>query len=946
MILLLALLPAVAQLTAWGQAPPVDAGALVARGVELARQGQHDAAGELFRRALAADPDHRDAHYNLALAYYNSGRHSQALREFEAVLAAEPRALDARKGLGLTQLALNRWADAAASLRAVVDATPGDAVAQAALGRAYMGAGNPRRALDPLREAVALQPAEAGFHYELGRAEAAVGNHEAAKRAFARALALKPGSAPAALGLARARLATGEVVLAAEALRPFAELPVPDPVVLTLLAETYDRLKLADEALVVRARLADQLPAQDAVRLRLRIAQAYADRRRWEEALAQFSAAAATDPGRAEAFVGLARCYQALGRSEEEVAAWRAAGELAPGNPEVWLGLATALLAAWKHPEALDALDRALQADPGHRGSLEMAAETAHLAGQADLVVAYRRRLLALDPADIAARFALADALVAHGQPVKALVEAAEALRRPDPPPEAFIKVAYLAEQVGNPELAATHWRRLMERGGEHHVPAGLELGRLLVQLGRASEAVALYRGLIGRRGDEPPLVLGLAAAWQAVGMDREAAEVLGPLVTARPKLTAARVALAESLSWLGEHEAARGEMEQVLAAGPPDERACRALVLVHERAGRPDEAVAALERLLPVGGPQEVILDLLATLYRRTGQVEQGAKRLVEVMQRHPEHPLLGLTAAQLLAEAGSLDAAERLLWELAERREGREAALRKLALLHLAAGAPTRALAPLRQLAEGHIPAAGVIAMLAEMEPRPDLAESAAETLTALARAPSGSPAFWLAAADLAHLMGRGTVEQARLQALHAQAPADPAFAVGLAALALHRDEPALAERTLSAVPPAAQADRALLHTLARAQAAQGRHEAALASLARIMGAMDPLPTDHMAAAALLEVMGRHEEALWQVVCALRLDPSHAPAQQAFREIIGAAPLAPSTLLEALQQLHAARPDARIVFDLADLLSRRPDAQEMTGQWLMHTRMMERPR
>ena len=863
------------------------------------------------------------------------------MREFREVLEIEPHALDARKGLGLAQLALRRYAEALKSLSAVVDVVPNDATALGGLGRAHMGMGNPDRALAPLRKAAALRPNEAGLAFELGKSEAAAGHHQQAKRAFSRALALKPNSIAAAVGLAKARIATSEFVLAAEVLRPLADAPVPDTEALSTLIAAYDALKLEEEALRTRAKLADVLPPNEAVPLRLRIGRTYVAKLRWEEALAQFAAAVKSDPHNVDALVGLAQCYHALGKTEEEIAQWQAAGQLAPHDLDIWMGLATAFADSPDRHKALGALKQALKADPTHRQALEVAAETARALGELKLTEDYLRRILALNPRDTTARFAVVDILVAQGQTAKGLVEAGEALRQPKPPPEAYIKVACLAEQLGNYELAITQWRRLARLGGEHEAPASLELGRLLVKVHRAPEAIRLYRQLLEKRAAPPEVALGLARAHQSIGEDKQAAAVLRPLLVAHPDLLEARVALAESLAWLGEHDETHRQMREVLAAGPLSEQACRTLVLVCERSGRLGEATTRLEELIPAGAPEDVSIELLGKLYRHAHREAAGGRRLIELFDENPAHPKLGLAGAQLLAEAGEMTQAEQVLWGIARRPKLKEAALRQLVRMHATLGAPQRAIPPLRRLLEDDPTAAWVIAMLAEMQPRPDMLTQVSEAVIALADEKLGGPGFWAAAVELAQFLGRGATELPRLQALAAQRPQDPGIATGLAVLALYQGNPGMAQRAIAQVPTERQDDRVLLHTLARAQAALGRSEEAMVSIHRAMKGGRGLAEDHVLYAKLLRQSRRFEEALWHMVSALKLDSSDVHARQVIREVIESDELPPATVMEGLKYVYFSHPDAPVVFELVDALSGRPDAQQMCAQWLMQRRL-----
>lgn len=109
---------------------PQDAHTLDTIGCVLTRLGGHESSVDVFRKAVAAEPDNRDYLYNLAAACGFTGRIEEAREHYEAILAADPdnarvhyavallsRQSAASNHVGRLKAALSRSDDPAEALR-------------------------------------------------------------------------------------------------------------------------------------------------------------------------------------------------------------------------------------------------------------------------------------------------------------------------------------------------------------------------------------------------------------------------------------------------------------------------------------------------------------------------------------------------------------------------------------------------------------------------------------------------------------------------------------------------------------------------------------------------------------------------------------------------------------------------------------------------------------
>lgn len=195
-----------ATLLAWhrGQLPPDQAARILAPlastaidhanlGVVHRAGGAHSAAEASYRAALALDPHHVPAHYNLGNLLSDLGRLDPAAQAYRAAIRLQPTHAQAWNGLGL---ALQRSGALAAAVDAFATAeahAPGWVEPLVNRGVALMGLDKPQAALDALRTARAREPGHAGAAGNLGALLMRNGYPISAEAACRAAIALSPG---------------------------------------------------------------------------------------------------------------------------------------------------------------------------------------------------------------------------------------------------------------------------------------------------------------------------------------------------------------------------------------------------------------------------------------------------------------------------------------------------------------------------------------------------------------------------------------------------------------------------------------------------------------------------------------------------------------------------------------------------------------------------------
>jgi tetratricopeptide (TPR) repeat protein len=128
-------------------------------GIARAHQRDYGRAIAPLKRAIALDPDRMIAHYELAVALYETGQLKASAGHFAIVAAKMPAWADARYSLGSVYARIDRVPDALVELKAALALEPRHFRANLLLGRLLTLRGDTVHAVPYLRTALEIQPA-------------------------------------------------------------------------------------------------------------------------------------------------------------------------------------------------------------------------------------------------------------------------------------------------------------------------------------------------------------------------------------------------------------------------------------------------------------------------------------------------------------------------------------------------------------------------------------------------------------------------------------------------------------------------------------------------------------------------------------------------------------------------------------------------------------------
>ncbi|RHY31207.1 hypothetical protein DYB32_003678 [Aphanomyces invadans] len=156
---------------------------LVAAGGALAQLGAHDAAAELFAKALAMSPENVDIMRSLAKAYVESDQSNEALSQYREIVRLAPQHVASWFDLGTLLVEANDVDGAIEALKRVISLEDGHSAAFASLASCYGEKGDIDAAIALFEGAVQKHPTMAKFHYNLATMLAARGQKKDMERA-------------------------------------------------------------------------------------------------------------------------------------------------------------------------------------------------------------------------------------------------------------------------------------------------------------------------------------------------------------------------------------------------------------------------------------------------------------------------------------------------------------------------------------------------------------------------------------------------------------------------------------------------------------------------------------------------------------------------------------------------------------------------------------------
>ncbi|MGP8158680.1 MAG: tetratricopeptide repeat protein, partial [Thermoplasmata archaeon] len=635
--------------------------------LELAN-GHPDAAIEAYHRLLKVHP-HALTELRKALDLARDQQKPEVVREFaEAVLAEEPSDLEAQLELART---LSRAGDTAGAVRAydaLLEAHPGELPYLLEKKEIVAGTDDPAQIapvldelfrLDPTRTDVAVERGNLYLSLAYDRPEGSAERDQAARTAlvsYERASSDPEAANVSELGIARASRLVNDPDRAIRAYESF------------LKREgnhlRHDILKELGHALRETGRYTEAIEAYGRAigggledpDLFWGAAEVSAEVGQEARALQLLDVLLRRDPNNPLFLRKKGQLLLRAGHRPEALAALQLAVQAAHGDPHAYFEVAEALRAQGAYADAITYYRRGLDVDPKSRHGRLALAETLLLAGQYPEAVQISDPLLKEDPNDLAAWKARADAFRALGRSNEVLYSLkAILLLEPENGP-ALLEMFRLHRDAKETKEAYETLVRLLASSAPEAQDATLHLerGDLAANLGKTDEANEAYEKAASL---DPALKVEIATRRARLrltaGRPDLALEVLDEgmktVAAGSPSSFAALLLRAEILGALERPAEARGAYEEVRQRDPKSPVALAGIGKSMLEEGKHAEAVEFLRAALPQVPPQESLYLLLAEAHSGLGQWDLASDAVKKAVEALPKSVALWVRSGEL---------------------------------------------------------------------------------------------------------------------------------------------------------------------------------------------------------------------------------------------------------------------------------------------------------
>lgn len=394
----------------------------------------------------------------------------------------------------------------------------------------------------------------------------------------------------------------------------------------------------------------------------------YLTKRKFNEAVMEFRAAAEIDKDSADAHWGLARSYENLGRLFDTVEELRKTVDLDKQRIEAKskLGNYYLLVQPPMVAETEKLLEEIFAQDANFiEGHILKASLFAAQNKSQEEVLQVLRQAVAIDPKRTETYISLSRYFTKINLPNKAEEAIKTAIGDGENKSLAHLEYARFLGYANRDAEAETEFLKSIEIAPEN-IEARESIAEFYAGTRQLDKAETAYKNLIQIQNDSAESRIALADFYARVGREDDAIDMFKAILTDAPETARARYRLAEIYLDRKELDSVKTEVEKLLSTNDTDAEALILRARVHLLENNSDDAIRDLEEVLKKQPSQRDALFFMAQARLATGQNDQARAFIGDLERYHPNFLRTKLLRIQLSFANGNAEEALRQSNEL----------------------------------------------------------------------------------------------------------------------------------------------------------------------------------------------------------------------------------------------------------------------------------------
>lgn len=382
----------------------------------------------------------------------------------------------------------------------------------------------------------------------------------------------------------------------------------------------------------------------------------YLQKRKFQQAVMEFRAAADIDKNSAEAHYGLARAHENLGQIYEAIQELQQVVKLAPQNLDARakLGNYFLLIAPPQTEETQNQINEIFAVNPnfveGH--ILKASLLSAQNKPEAE-ILGVLNRAVEIEPNRVETYISLARFFMKQGKAGEAEQTIRKAIAADGNSPLGFLEYGRFFDYADRPAEAEIQFKKAIEVAPKNYeareAAASYYLARR--QLEKAEQA---YKDLAQTLENSPEGLMELANFYAAVGREDDAIQTFETILKDAPEYAAARYRLGEIYLERREFEKVKEQSEKLLAVNDTDAEALMLRARVKLQENETEAAIGDLEEVLKRQPSLKSALFYMAQAQLALGQTDQARAFIGDLEKYHPNYLYSKLLKVQASFAAG----------------------------------------------------------------------------------------------------------------------------------------------------------------------------------------------------------------------------------------------------------------------------------------------------